>query len=359
MIKIIAVGDIFLGDYTISLGYGIRSSISKLGYEYHLEPVKKNIVGADILFGNLETVISDNGVKHDDISSLICRGEKESAELLKKGSFNVLNVANNHILQHGAEAYYDTIRTLKGHGVEVVGERGEGEFHGQPVRKEFRGVKIGILGYSFVRENFQKNNILYAFGNLDAATRDIQLLKRQVDHVIVSCHWGIEYIDRPSPNIRSAAREMADAGASLILGHHPHVVQGIEKYNKSLIFYSLGNFLFDFLWSRRTRESFIANISIMEDRIGYDITPVYIDDTYRVVPMSQVRADEFRRYVDDISDFSYGSGMETTEDGNSEYYLDAHKIFMKYQKSKALYLVKNIYRTDPKFIKYILSKIFF
>lgn len=358
MIKLTAVGDIFLGDYTLSLGYGIRSSIRKTGCDYHLFPIKSDISGADILFGNLETVISDVGIDEKNIKTLICRGEKNSVDILKKNGFNVVNIANNHILQHGIEAYHDSINVLRDNGIDVVGEKGDNRYSSKPIIKNIDGEKAGILGYSFVRENFQKDNIFYAMGHPDSVCKDIELLKTEVDYVIVSCHWGIEYINKPSFNIRRMARAMVDSGASLILGHHPHVVQGIEKYNKSLIFYSLGNFLFDFLWSRRTREAFIANISMHGNKIDYGIMPVRINNNYQIERMNISDSENFKCYMNQISSFENIDDLYAAEDEISEYYIEANNIFKRYQKYKLYYVLKNIYRTDRIFMKYILGKVF-
>jgi poly-gamma-glutamate synthesis protein (capsule biosynthesis protein) len=260
-------------------------------------------------------------------------------------------------LQHGVEPYLDTLGLLERNQIDALGKKSEGECSSRPVIKAVDKEKIGFLGYSLVRENFLKDNILYACGSPESVCRDIKIVKRVTDHVVVSCHWGIEYVDTPSSGVRSLARKFVDSGASLVIGHHPHVVQGIERYKNSLIFYSLGNFLFDFLWSRATRESFIANIFIDKENLDYTITPICIDDNYRVVPMSQNRANQYREYIKRISVFSGKEDRYVTEDENSEYYIKANEIFKKYQKYKAVYILKNILKTDKLFYKYMINKI--
>jgi poly-gamma-glutamate synthesis protein (capsule biosynthesis protein) len=357
MIKISAVGDIFLGDYTISLGYGIRSSIYKYGYEHHFKNVRIYLNDSDIIFGNLETIISDIGKDENDIKSIICRGENEFINTIQYAGFNALNISNNHILQHGVDAFQDTINILKNNSIDVIGLRGDNKLICKPVIKVVNGRKIGVLGYSFVNENFLKGELLYACGKKEEILHDIEILKKETDYVIVSCHWGIEYIDKPSPNIRRMAREMVDSGASIILGHHPHVVQGIEKYRKSIIFYSLGNFLFDFLWNRRSRESIIAQIYLCDDKIEYDINPVFISNKYQVLPMNRTDNFNYKEYIHRITKELEIEEDTEIEDYQYNYYVKAYKEWNICQAKKLIYMIKNFYRLDKRFIKYILKKL--
>ena len=356
MIKINAVGDMFFGDYTISLGFGIRSSIYKYGYNHHFKYVENELRDADIVFGNLETVLSDNALDVNNIKSIICRGDSTFVEVLKHASFDSLNIANNHILQHGENAFIDTINTLITNGIDVIGIRDGGVFFCKPVIKEINGRRLGILGYSLVNEYFYKGEPLYAYGVNSKINNDIRKLREETDFVIVSCHWGIEYINKPSNNIRQMAKEMIDSGASVILGHHPHVVQGVERYKDSIIFYSLGNFLFDFLWSRRTRESFIAKIYIYDDKIDYELTPISINNRYQIVPMEERCADSYRNYVDSLSRGLEKDGYIDLEDSNYNYFIKAYKENIYNQASKLLYIFLNIYRLDLRFIEYFLKK---
>ena len=356
MIKINAVGDMFFGDYTISLGFGIRSSIYKYGYNHHFKYVEKELRDADIVFGNLETVLSDNAEDVNNIRSIICRGDKSFVEILKNASFDSLNIANNHIMQHGEDAFLDTVNTLKTNGIDVIGIRDGGTFYCKPVIKEVNGRRLGFLGYSLVNEYFHKGEPLYAYGVALGINKDIRKLREETDFVIVSCHWGIEYINKPSNNIKHMAREMIDSGASIILGHHPHVVQGIERYQDGIIFYSLGNFLFDFLWSSRTRESFIAKIYIYDDKIDYALTPICVNNKYQIVPMEQQSADKYRDYVNSLSCVIEKDEYIDLENSNYNYYLKAYKENIYNQASKFLYIIINIYRLDIRFIKYFLKK---
>jgi len=356
MIKISAVGDIFFGDYTISLGFGIKSSIKKHGFEYNFKHVVNCFKNKDIVIGNLETITSDIGIDERNIKTIICRGEKGSVNILKHAGFNVVNIANNHILQHGVDPFYDTINELRSKGIDVVGLKGEGESTCASIIKNIHGKRVGILGYSLVNENYYKGSLLYASGGKEGILHDIIELKKNTDYIIVSCHWGLEFIDRPSLNIQRLARKMVDAGASIILGHHPHVVQGIERYKNSLILYSLGNFLFDFLWNRRARETMIANLFISDHGIDYEILPVYISPSYQVEIMEEKPSKEYAAYVNKLSGNILKENI-LDEDHHYKYYVEANRIFIFDQIRKIMYVMKNVYRLDKRFIVYIIKKI--
>ena len=356
MIKISAVGDIFLGDYTISLGFGIKSSIRKHGFEFHFGNIKNIFKDKDIVFGNLETITSDIGLDERNIKSVICRGEKEYVNILKSAGFTVVNIANNHILQHGAEAFRDTINTLKDKKIDVVGLRGDRGVISASIVKDINKKKVGLLGYSFVNENFYRGELLYASGGINGICHDVSELKKKTDYVIVSCHWGIEFIDKPSLNIQRLARQMVNAGASIIFGHHPHVGQGIERYRNSIIIYSLGNFIFDFLWNRRARESMIANLFFSDKGIDYEIIPIYINDSYQVQLMDEKSSSEYIYYINKLSNFSIEEKDYDIEDKHCSYYVEANNVIKKDQVRKFIYVMKNIYRLDKRFIVYFLKK---
>ena len=199
---------------------------------------------ADIAFCNLETTLTGGGAavaKRHVINSA-----PENLDYLTEAGFTVTNVANNHVLDRGEPACLQLIQLLRSKGIEVVGLRREDPTgssrsgRATPVILSRKGIRIGLLGYAD-----------YGFGGTvlmplreRIAVADVAELRRQADCVIVSLHWGYEYTEWPSPEQRRFARTLIDVGASMIIGHHPHVVQGIEEYKGGLIAYSLGNFQF-------------------------------------------------------------------------------------------------------------------
>jgi len=222
-ITIKAVGDISFGDFPFCQGFGIRSSM--LYHHSHFDKIKKFLSNADIVFGNLETCLSDHGLITTQLRSNEMRGSPCSITLLKDAHFNVLNVANNHIMQHGEKAFTETIQSLRDNGIYPIGLRNEAQ---NPYIIVKQNKKIGFLGYAFEQDNYGNNRVEYSQKPIHLIIEEIKKVKKNVDILIVSCHWGVEFTNKPSPNVVVQGRMIIDAGADIILGHHSHVAQGIE-----------------------------------------------------------------------------------------------------------------------------------
>ena len=144
MVSLCAVGDLMLGDSEKCIGYGTRSLIEKFGADYPFEAAADKLK-ADIVFGNLESVISDYGYHGDDMVSAQMRAKPNTIEGIKK-NFNVINVANNHMMQHGEQCFKETVNSLLQNNIGVVGLRGVDTFSSRPYIKQFPGITIGFLG---------------------------------------------------------------------------------------------------------------------------------------------------------------------------------------------------------------------
>jgi len=267
MVKLIAVGDISL--------------ITKNNLP-PFDAVKESFRGKDILFGQLETVLSNRGRKAEKRTLLYTSPEK--VRYLKEAGFDVLNIANNHIFDLGPEGINDTLDILHQNDIFFVGA-GNQKFNQPYAIIERNGITLGFSGYTtsgfeHVEEDvfinrFDENNIV----------RDIKDLKSKCDIVVVSLHWGIENVFYPSPEQQVFARECIDAGACVILGHHPHVFQGIERYENGLILYSLANFQFDFdhegVVDDKLSDTLILTVNLTKNGVkNYDIVPAKISREY-------------------------------------------------------------------------------
>ncbi|BHH86279.1 CapA family protein [Desulforhopalus sp. 52FAK] len=277
-IKFAAVGDISLGDFPITLGFGVRSLFEEnknFGFNDGVISIFKE---ADVCFGNLETVISDINYRPNDLISAQMRGTAAMAELLSASGLNFLSVANNHMMQHGPEAFKDTVSVLASLNISPVGllsKKGEIIANYQ----EIYGKMFCFIGYSMRPEKYNKP-VLYSAGSKEVILADIEKYKSGCDYLILSLHWGDEFVDFPSPTQVSIAHDFINAGAKIIIGHHPHIIQGIERYNGGVIAYSLGNFVFDF-WQKRLRESMILVITLNGDDVeDLSIIPVRINNCY-------------------------------------------------------------------------------
>lgn len=172
----------------------------------------------------------------------------------------ILNLHNNHILNYGLNGLQQTQELLKSQQIAYT--------YDKPHIFTQNGIKFGFVGFDFVTyPNLSQSSIIQAIQELDT----------QVDWLIVSLHWGNEYLPSPEAWRVKFAHEMVDAGADLIHGHHPHVYQPQEIYQEKPIFYSLGNFIFDQSWSYETSHTQIVDFTLNSDlTYSYKLLPVEI-----------------------------------------------------------------------------------
>ena len=163
-------------------------------------------------------------------------------------------------------------RLLKDHAITPVGIRGKRDI--LPIK----GYKIAFLAYSCIEDTIEQG-CYNKIQSEETILEEIQKVTPDSDLIIVSLHWGYEYVPCPSPDQIRIGRTLIDAGADIIIGGHPHVTQSFEIYKKRPIFYSLGNFIFDDTYNPTTRESFIAKITVNDSRdsIEAGIIPILID----------------------------------------------------------------------------------
>lgn len=296
-IAIAAVGDIMLGDHPVRFGNGVRSRTDKIGVQSIFSSIQGEFEGCDIVFGNLEVCHSNAGLKVGVLESEEFRGAPSAIPALRRAGFNVLGMANNHAMEHGLEAFWETKNLLEENGIFPAGV--DGATSGCiPFRSETATMPTCLLSYSLRPENyFTHGRVPYSLrvDPLDAEERildEVGSAKKQSRVVVVSLHWGEEFLDYPSASQVIFAHKLVDAGASLILGHHPHVLQGIEKYRGAVIAYSLGNFVFD-MWQSPTRSSMLLKATLSESGIDFGVVPAYINSSFQ--PVRADGADRRRR----------------------------------------------------------------
>lgn len=267
-LSLAAVGDICLGDSLISLGFGTRSLAATKAPEYLFESVQSLLDGCDLRFGNLESVLSDIGLDASCPTTRYLRGSPESIDVLTMAGFDVLNVANNHMLQYGADAFQETVSLIEEAGIMALGLRGAGGLHSRPVVLERCGTSVGFLGYSYEWEQYHPEESLYAVGCDEHIAGDVAKLRPQVDSLVVSLHWGLEYMIYPSSDMIRLARRLLDLGVDVVLGHHPHVPMGQESRGRGNVVYSLGNFVFDKTWWPPSLRTLVSIHELDPNRTG-------------------------------------------------------------------------------------------
>ena len=259
----------FVGD--IMLDRGVEAKIKKYGendWRFPFLKIAEDLKGADILFGNLEGPISDKGRNVGSIYSF--RVDPRAIDGLKYAGFDVLSVANNHLFDYSVTALEDTFLRLKEAGIEYVGGGFDKSEAYAPVIKEVNGFKIAFLAYTNIGMpswGAKENRSGIAWLTKESLEEGVKEAKKQADIVIVSFHFGDEYKTQSNAEQKDFAYLAIDSGADLVVGHHPHVVQEIEKYGEGYIAYSLGNFIFDQNFSKETMEGLLLKVFIVNKEI--------------------------------------------------------------------------------------------
>lgn len=266
--SLIAVGDIMLGRYC-----NIQM-LKRKDWHYPFLKTADLTRSADIAFGNLETPIIQNCLATE--TGMIFCARPEATEGLKFAGFDVLSIANNHILNYGQNGLEQTKKLLSSSNILY-----------SPLTSSMPSSNSTSLnGEDSKITIYQSNNLTFGFFSFDLVTypqtpliSQISLTSPTVDILIVSLHWGTEYAKQSSLWQVDLAHQIIDSGAKIIIGHHPHVTQPVETYHNGLIFYSLGNFVFDQPWSEETKKGAVAKIIFEEKNIkSYELIPIYIQN---------------------------------------------------------------------------------
>lgn len=235
---------------------------------------------ADIAFVNLEAPFNDRGRPVE--SGMIFKAEPEMIEGLQRAGIDVVSTANNHSRDQGTRGLDYTIDWLLKHGIAPVGSGRNGEAARRGVILERRGIRFGFLAYAYDQANggVVKDRDRVGEMDQDLMVADVKQMRKSADVVIVSMHAGIEYTPKPNRQQVSFARAAIDAGASVVVGHHPHVVQSVEQYRGGWIFYSLGNLIFDQFQRAETQAGLLAQVTFCGRRIqNCKLLPVAIVNT--------------------------------------------------------------------------------
>lgn len=266
---------IFVGD--IMLGRGVENQIIKNGGDFRFPflLMKDYLDGADLVFGNLEGPISNRGRNQGSIYSF--RFLPEAAEGLKFAGFDILSIANNHIWDWGKDALVDTPEILNNLDIQSVGAGSNYVEANQPAFFNFNNTRIAFLAFT----NLYPKSLVagedvpgvsdFDLGSMREAIREAS---KKVDLVVVSWHWGEEYQDKSNSGQQRIAKEAIEAGADLVIGHHPHVFQEVEKYRDGFIAYSLGNFVFDQNFSEETMKGMTLEVVVSGKKIAR-VGPAY------------------------------------------------------------------------------------
>ena len=312
-ITISCVGDIsFNGRYDTLL--------ATRGTEFPFQEVRNIFSQSDLVIGNLESPLVEDSVLPAFPLKTPLRGHPGYAEGLKWAGFDIMNLSNNHILDYGEEGVNSTQRILGKHGIRYFGYGRNIEAARKLKIETVNYVKVGFLGYTDVVIDSpfyaDKGNKGIAKFDIKAAETDVIESKKLVDILIINIHWGIEYFHLPNPQQMTQARRLIDSGADIIIGHHPHLLQGIEIYKNGVIAYSLGNFIFsEIIWKwqntngderttyykfkRRHRQSIILDVTVNSaGDCDCRVKGTYLSNSGQII--SDLKAEERIKYLSSL-----------------------------------------------------------
>lgn len=280
-LTIIAVGDLLFD-------LSPRTLIAKQGGAAPLAKVADLLKDADITIGNLEGPLSTKGTKvAGKPDNLIFEAPPQAVESLTTAGVDIVVLANNHAMDYGAPAMQETLEVLARAGVAYAGGGMNKADAWKPAIVEREGKKVAFLSFTQRIPSYflpTATSAGVASGkDMRAVTAAIRAAKQQADYVIVSFHWGVEQAYEVNSQQVRDGRASIDAGADMVLSHHPHVLQAVEFYKGKLIAYSLGNFIFPYK-TVEGRKSIILKASLGPHGIA-DVTavPVYLGDYGRPV----------------------------------------------------------------------------
>jgi len=273
LIELVAVGDIMLSRT-------IEERMDLYGSSYPFVGTADLLRGADIAIGNLECPLSTQGQPIG--KRFTFRAHPRHAEGLAWAGFDIMNLANNHLLDFGREGFVETVETLQDNGLAYVGGGLSYEEAHRPLIWEVKGRRVAFLAYAAIRwrgsyEVPTEEEI--AFAEVTGIREDVRRAKEQADLVVVIMHLGTEYQGYPDEEQLAVSQAAIGAGACLVIGHHTHVVQGTASYGEGFIAYSLGNFVFDIDTLEQARQGVILRVLLGGEGVeAAELIPVGIVD---------------------------------------------------------------------------------
>ena len=297
-ITISAAGDCTLGtDENFDQSRSLNAYYDENGPAYFLQSVKPVFEADDLTIVNMEGTLTESTSRMD--KTFAFKGPADYKKILTEGSVEAANLANNHSLDYGEQSYTDTIAALDAAGIVNFG-------YDRTAVMDVNGVKVGLVGTYELAEGM---------GCEEEMIANIKAVEDQgAQIVIVSFHWGIERENYPDENQVNLAHSAIDHGADLVLGHHPHVLQGIEVYNGKNIVYSLGNFCFGGNSNPSDKDTMIfqqtftvENGELKEDNVT-NIIPCSIssESGYNNYQPTPLEGDEAERVKGRIEEYSSG-----------------------------------------------------
>lgn len=309
-ITISAAGDCSLGNHQEQeYAFSFRQVYDQIEDEgYFFENVREYFDTDDMTIVNFEGVLTYSE-ERDETRTYNIKGDPAYARLLTAGHIEAVSFANNHRLDYGTVGSDDTVAALEAEGILYAYDRNVGIYETE------KGIRIGFVSV---------NEVAWGLGSEQLLAEGIGKLQQEgVDLILACCHWGVEKDNYPTENQQYLGRKCIDLGADLVIGHHPHVLQGVEEYNGKFIVYSLANFCFganrnpvdkDTMIFRQTF-TFVDGVK-QEDRqvqiIPCSVSSVKDRNNFQPTP---AQGEEASRIIGRINTYSQGFGVVFAQDG--------------------------------------------
>lgn len=308
---LVFIGDLNLIDWTFNVGFGIGTNIAK-----GLDPLKYfKREDQDLWIGNFEGVASPVSA-NKGIYAKAFRIEPDALKNLHH--IDIYGFANNHAMEHGVQAYRETVKALESYGSKVFGMR-----DCKSCIFEHQGRKCSITGMC-LRIEATNETPLY-WHNPEYREIEIELATLPDAFKILYVHWGNEYINRPSAAQKKFAHWLLDSGFDLIIGMHPHVLQGYEDYNGKRVYYSLGNCVFD-MPSEQCKIGALVEVNFINGKPVYKERYLYLDS--ECCPHIVAESDIPQEWH-----FSYLNERLKINDNAEEYHSEIRKGYLAYRKA--------------------------
>jgi|SRR3989344_1493014 len=249
-IKILFVGDLMFDR-------GIRHYAEKNGgNEFIFNEISPLLLKQSVVVANLEGPITDNksisaGTKRGSTNNYFFTFDPSVAKTLFGENIRIVNLGNNHILNFKQSGVDSTKKYLSDNNISYFGAPG-GE---KGIVRNINGLRVAFVSYNeFLNSDTELEK--------EAVVNEVMKVRSEADITVVFCHWGVEYALAPTSDQKNMARQFIDAGADLVIGSHPHVIQPKEEYNGKTIYYSLGNFIFDQYFNENVRNGLGVEVEI-------------------------------------------------------------------------------------------------
>lgn len=253
---------LFVGD--IMLGRNVETFTSLFSTAYIFEGVRDLLFAHTYVIGNLEGPLPERHIKTPSMGFGFSF-PSYSAEALSLYHFSALSLANNHTLDQGEVGYTDTVSSLLKNMIAPFGH--SSLYDGKVVRHEIQNVTIATTGINLITPYFNEEDTLLTLGAVCEKNKDAAL--------IAFIHAGTEYQDIQDERVVTFVHKLIDTTCvRAVIGSHPHVVQGIEKYKGKFIIYSLGNFVFDQYFSKETQEGLALGLTVYDDKLAFNLLPI-------------------------------------------------------------------------------------